>query len=174
MQRHSTTRPADLPTPSPHPAVRPWPAEATELLARAEQMLQAEGPQPALDLLARSKDPSAWVVNARAVCLLRLGETERALELFRGLVLGPVGIGMRDAPTVFKANYAAAQLLTGNLTGCIVTLGQARDEAHPSVQRLREAIRRWERGLPFWEKVRWYLGGSARRPVELDRPGDLG
>jgi hypothetical protein len=144
------------------------------LLGRVEQVISAEGPQKAFDLLSRAKENSPWVTNARAVCLLRLGEAQRALEVFRGLVLG-AGSGLKhDAPTVFKTNYATAQLLTGNMTGCIVTLGQAQDERHPSVQRLRAALRRWRQGLTFWEKVRSAFGANVGRPVELDfPPGDL-
>lgn len=56
------------------------------------------------------------------------------------------------------------------MTGCIVTLGQAHYEGHPLVRRLRDALRRWRRGLSFWEKVRSALGGDVARPVELDFP----
>jgi hypothetical protein len=114
------------------------------------------------------------VTNARGVCLLRLGEALRALELFRGLTLG-AGPGLKhDAPTVFKTNYATAQLLTGNHTGFVITLGQAQDEGHPSVRRLRDSVRRWERQMSFWERVCYHVRGRADRPVELDfPPGDL-
>lgn len=159
---------------SVRPPARPWPAEVHGLLSAAEQALLAEDPQSAFDLLSEAKEAPSWLANARGVCLLRMGEVERALDLFRGLALAPSGFGLRhEAPTVFKTNYATAQLLSGNLTGCIVTLGQAQDDAHPSVQRLRAAIRRWRQGLSFWDKVRPLFGGSLP-PVELDfPPGDL-
>src|SRR5262245_58160211 len=135
------------------PLTRPWPADVAGLLGRVEQELQAQGPRAALEVLDRAKATGPWPTNARAVCLLRLGEAQAALELLRGLVLD--GAGLRDTvPTVFKVNYATAQLLSGNLTSCIVTLGQARDEGHPAVQRLRGAIRRWHQGLSFWGKAR--------------------
>lgn len=160
-----------IPT-SPAP-VRAWPADVAELLGRVEQQLQAEGPRKALEALDRAKASGPWAANARAVCLLRLGEAGRALEVFRGLVQS--GAGLRDdAPTAFKVNYATAQLLAGNLTGCIVTLGQTRDEGHPSVQRLRAALRRWRSGLSFWEKARSLLGFDVDKPVELGfPPGEL-
>ena len=57
-------------------------------------------------------------------------------------ILGAGGFGLKDdAPTVLKTNYATAQLLAGNLTGCVVTLGQVRDEGHPAVRRLRSALK---------------------------------
>src|SRR5687767_13405802 len=104
-----------------------WPAQQAAALGRVAELLGRDGPQAALDYLDRSKDTSAWLANARAVCLLRLGQPQRALDVLRGLALGGIGGLKADAPTVFKTNYATAQLLTGNVTGCVVTLGQARD-----------------------------------------------
>jgi hypothetical protein len=145
------------------------------LLARVEQLLQTEGAGAALDFLDRSRASSPWAVNARGVCLLRLGLAARALDLFRGLALDAVGVGLRDdVPRAFQTNLATARLLVGDLTGCIVTLGQVRDEGDQTVQRLRAAIRRWRQALPLWDRVRWVLGGDVDRPVELDfPPGDL-
>jgi hypothetical protein len=153
---------------------RPWPAGVAELLGRAEEVLQQEGPREAFDVLAGA-ETSPWVTNARGVCLLRLGEVQSALALFRRLAMAPRGFGLRhEAPTVFKTNYATAQLLAGNLTGCIVTLGQARDDGHPSVQRLRAAISHWRRSLSFREWGCSVLGGDVARPVQLHfPPGDL-
>src|SRR5262249_50255293 len=149
-------------TPPPESISPRWPAEVADRLRRAEQLLQEEGPEPTLAFLAKTRDASPWVINARGGCLLRLGEAGRALDLFRGLVQGSMGLSLKeDAPTTFKTNYATAQLLAGNLTGCIVTLGQIQDEGHPSVKRLRAAIRRWEQSLSFWSKIRWFLGGDV-------------
>jgi hypothetical protein len=152
---------------------RQWPPEVAPLLARVEQILRTGEPGEALALLDRSRDGTTWVVNARGVCLLRLGLAQRALELFRALALNGIA-GLREGPTVFKTNYATARLLSGDVTGCIVTLGQIRDEGHPTVRRLRDAIRRWRQDLPFWDRVRWFLGGDVGRLVPLDfPPGDL-
>jgi hypothetical protein len=170
MANHTTSSPeADA------PSDRPWPADIAEVLCRAGQMLEEEGPRKAFELLAKSREASPWLTNARGVCLLRMGETQRALELFRGLAMAASGHGLNnDAPTQFKTNYATAQLLAGNMTGCIVALGQARDEGHPAVQNLRAALRSWRQGLSFWEKVCSALGADIGRPVELDfPPGDL-
>ena len=149
--------------------------EPTALLDRVSQLLHQGDPRAALEHLGRTKDTSPWVVNARAVCLLRLGDAQRAVELLRGVVLGAGGFGLKeDAPAAFKTNYATAQLLAGNLTGCIVTLAQARDEGHPAVRRLRDALRQRRSRLSFWEKVRSFLGSDVGGPVELDfPPGDL-
>ena len=160
---------------APLTAANARPPETAALLQKVEQVLQAEGPEKAFELLARSKDNSPWVTNARGVCLLRLGEAARAVDLFRGLVLGAGGLCLRqDVPTVFKTNFATALLLTGNLAGFLSALGDTHDKEHPAVQRLGAALGRWRAGLSFWEKVRWYLGGEVGRPVTLDfPPGDL-
>jgi len=156
-----------------HTSSRQWPADVADLLGRAAQLLEAGAALKALDLLSRA-DGGPWVVNARGVCLLRLGDAERALEVFRGLALGTAGFGLKeDAPTVFKTNYATAQLLSGKMTACVVTLSQTRDEGHPAVQRVRAAIRRWERSLSFWERICYYMGSGMDRLVVVDAPGDL-
>jgi hypothetical protein len=153
----------------------PRPPETAALLGRVEQLLQGEGPKAALEYLNRSRVVSAWATNARGVCLLRLGEAQRAVDLFRGLVLGAGSLCLRDdVPTLFKTNFATALLLADNLAGCLSTLALINDEADPAVGRLRAAIRRWQQGLTFWQKVRWHLGSPLGRPVELDfPPGDL-
>jgi hypothetical protein len=152
----------------------PRPAGVAERLGQVEEALRREGPRAALDLLEGS-EASPWLTNARGVCLLRLGEVQSALALFRRLAMAPRGFGLRhEAPPVFKTNYATAQLLAGDLTGCTVTLGQAQDDGHPAVQRLRAAIARWRRGLSLWEWVCSVLGGAVPRPIDLDfPPGEL-
>jgi hypothetical protein len=150
------------------------PPEVADLLAKVGKLLDDAQPARALELIARARLYSPWVTNATAVCLLRLGQAQRAVELLRGMVLG--GIVVRDdVPTVFKTNFATALLASGNLSGCLRVLTEIHAEQDPAVRRLRAAIRGWEGSLSTWEKVRWFLGGQPDRPVVLDfPPGDLG
>jgi hypothetical protein len=159
---------ADAP---PDPA---WPAELAATLGQVRQLLEAEQADQALEFLSQQKADSVWLTNAAGVCLLRLGQSQRALEVLRGLVLGGAGFSLRqDVPTRFKSNYATAQLLCGMHAACAVTLAQARDEADASVQRLRSGIRRWERSLPFWTRLGRAFGADGGA-VTLDfPPGDL-
>jgi hypothetical protein len=107
------------------------------------------------------------------VCLLRLGEAGRAVDVFRGLVLIPGTVCVRpDAAPEHKSNFAAALLAAGNLAGGLRALDEVGDEGRPAVRRLRDAVRRWREGLSFWERLRWRLGGGPPSPVALD--GDLG
>src|SRR5690348_10905818 len=63
------------------------PSEQPGLRDQIEKLLQAGQPKKAFDVLARSKVQSSWSTNAVAVCLLRMGQAEHAVELFRNLVL---------------------------------------------------------------------------------------
>jgi hypothetical protein len=151
------------------------PAEGVPLLERAEALLAAGQPKKALDLLARSGPADPRLTNAAGVCLLRLGETGRAVDVFRGLVLAPGTVCLRpDAPPEYKCNFAAALLAAGNNAGGLRALDEVGDEDRPAVRRLRAAARRWREGLSFWQRLRWHLGDSPAHPVALgDELGEL-
>ena len=157
-------------------AAREWPPEVADLLGKAAKFLQEGQPEKALDLIARAKLTSPWATNALGVCQLRLGKATLAVDLFRGLVLAAGGLLLRpDVPAVFKTNYAAALIAADNLSGGLRVLEEIRDESNPAVQTLRAAVRRWEAGLTFWQKLNWWFGGQPDHPLVLDFPlGDLG
>jgi hypothetical protein len=71
---------------------------------------------------------------------------------------------------VFLTNFATALLMDHNVSGCVSALGAARDEPNPSVQRLRDAIRKWKAGLSLWQKICWYWGDTPGSPIELGFP----
>lgn len=157
------------------PVSEEMPAELLGLLQQADQLLKAEQGEKALELVARARLRSPWLTNAIGVCRLRLGDGPAAVDTLRGLVIGSGGLCLRpDVPTVFKSNFAAALALTGNVDGCLSILSEIRAEDHPAVQKLRAALRHWQAGLTFWERLRWRLGGSLDRPVALGPDvGDL-
>jgi hypothetical protein len=153
---------------------RTHPPERPALLDQVEKLLQDGLPKKALGLLARNKDQTPWLTNATGVCLLRLGEADRAVELFRNLVLSGSLFLRPDVPTAWKVNFATALLMANNLYGCIRVLGEIREEHHPGVQRLRAALQEWHGKLSVWEKVQWFLGGQPARRVNVDfLPGEL-
>jgi hypothetical protein len=151
------------------------PPQVADLICNAITLLGEGQMAGAIDLLARTKDNSPWVRNALGVCQMRQGNTGVALDVFRGLVLGPGGLVLRkDVPVVFQTNYATALLAAGNVSGCRTVLAEIGDENNPTVGRLRGAIKRWQQGLTFWQRVNWFLGSQPDRPVPLDPPlGDL-
>jgi hypothetical protein len=143
--------------------------ELIDLLERVDRLLKDGEPGKALDEVARARLASPWATNAQGVCHLRLGNARVALDLFAGLVLGSVGVALRrEAPAAFKVNYAAALMLSGNVSGGLGALKEVRDESNPAVRKLRDLVRRWRQGLTFWQKVNWWMGGDPDRPVSPD------
>ena len=111
--------------------------------------------------------------NALGVCLLRRGQVEEALDVFRELVLVPGGGWNRPhTPALYKLNFATAYLLNGHFADAHVMLGDVGDEKHPSVVRLRQAMKRWESGLTRWQWMNWrlFLKEPKDCPAMLDFP----
>ena len=140
------------------------------------QAIAAERYEKALKL-ATSAGHIPDVRNAKGVCLLRLGRFEEAVAVYRELVVNPGTTSMRPGvPTVYKTNFATALLLAGNVSGCQQTLDEMAEEQHPTVQRLRTAIQRWQKSLSLWQKINWRVGGiePGNRPATIDfTPGEL-
>lgn len=149
-----------------------WPPGAADTLARVDQLLRDDRPQEALGLVRGADSP--WLRNARGVCLLRLGRVNQAIDTLRELVFDSTGLAVRpDAEPVFLANYATALLLDGNTDGFWGILGLIRDRTHPAVARLDDAIRRWEGGMTFWQRVGSAVGvGGPRLTLDFP-PGDV-
>lgn len=129
----------------------------------------------ALEQINRSAQRSPAMENARAVCLLRMGNPEQAARILRELVF-PVGsmcISL-DAPAAHQANYVAAMLLLGNVQAARGVLDDIQDRNHPAVLRLKAALSKWQKGLSLPARVLCLLRVYPHRPVELDQPvGDL-
>ena len=144
------------------------PPEVANVLAKVQTLLQDQCPEKALDTITGSRLASPWITNATGVCLLRLGNAKQASGVFQGLVVYSGVLLKPDAPMVFKTNYAAALLASGNLMGCLSVLNEIHEEENPAVRQLRAAIQRWKQSLPWWQKLKWYLGDVPERPVILD------
>jgi hypothetical protein len=106
---------------------------------------------------------------------MRLGNVKVAVDVYRGLVLSSGGLILRqDVPVVYKTNYATALLLSGNVSGCQRVLNEVNDQSSPPVQRLRDAIHGWVKGMSFWQRLNWWTGGTPTHPVVLNfPPGEL-
>lgn len=149
------------------------PGDVEEVLRRVDRHLQAGQPEQALEEIGRSGRKSDRLANAAAVCQIRLGNAQKAVESLRGLVVHS-GIYLRDdVPPVFKVNFAAALLASGNVDGFLSTLQDVGD-GHPSARKYREAYRSWRASLTWWERVKADLFGLESRPFRPDFPlGDL-
>ncbi|MEZ6127550.1 MAG: hypothetical protein R3C59_02640 [Planctomycetaceae bacterium] len=113
--------------------------------------------------------------NARGVLLMRSGRIEAAVDVLRTLALAPGCTWAKPgSPVIHQTNYAASLLMFGRPLGAVSILADIGDRNHPAVLRLRDAIRRWERGLSWWQRLNWKLGSAPDVPVQLDfAPGDI-
>jgi hypothetical protein len=145
------------------------PPVVADLLGKVQKLLEEGQPAAALEQVARSRLRSPWLTNALGVCQLRLGNAKVAVDTFRGLVLASGGLVLReDVPAVFKVNFATALLADGNLAGGLRALDEVGDEGHPGVREIRDAVRRWQGGMTFWQRLWWSVGGQPPRPLLLD------
>jgi hypothetical protein len=144
--------------------------EVAHVLVKVKQLLDDQCPDKALEVISRSRLASPWITNAAGVCQLRLGNARQAVSAFQSLVVVSAVLLKRDAPMVFKTNYAVALLASDNLPGCLSVLNEIHEEQNATVQQIRAAIQRWKQSLSFWQKVRWYLGDDPRRKVAIDFP----
>lgn len=127
-------------------------------LQRAHRLIRQRNYNAALEV-AFHPGPDAQLRNAKGVCLLRLGQGTAAVTHYREIVFKPGCSWVRpELPTAYKVNFATALLMSGNISGCVGVLNEAMDPTNPGVQRLRACIRRWERGLTFWQRLNWMCG----------------
>ncbi len=152
------------------------PPEVADFLDKVERLLLESRPENALELFARNRLKSVWITNANGVCLLRLDRAKQAVDLFRGLVLSPGVVSLReDVPAVFKTNFATALLAHSNLGGCLSVLHEINDEENPAVRQLRSAIQRFRESVSPWARLQWRMGVFPSGPVAMDFPlGNLG
>ncbi|MFG0332570.1 MAG: hypothetical protein ACF8TS_04325 [Maioricimonas sp. JB049] len=112
--------------------------------------------------------------NARAVCMMRLGDVQQALRILRSLAVTG-GITLRtDAPLEYQINFATALAMSGNAQGAVSILDSINREEDPRIRRLREAIAAWQKQLTFWKWIQWKGGMAVEQPVSFDfEPGEL-
>lgn len=131
----------------------------------------------ALEIARGDAAQNPLVANAMGVCLLRMGRISEAVAVYRALLLTPGATTMRpDRPLYFKLNYATALLLWGQPEACLEVLQDIEAESD-TAERLREAIKRWETGLSFGQKLDWWINRVAppgRRIMVDFAPGDFG
>ncbi|MCE5324997.1 MAG: hypothetical protein LLG01_01135 [Planctomycetaceae bacterium] len=114
-------------------------------------------------------------LNTYGVLLLRQSKVYGALTVFNEITLDPHTLCVRrDVPDIFKRNLATARLMAGNPLGCLEALRVVCDRRNRQCCRLRQAVRTWNRSLPFLRRLAWRLGILPEKPVRLDFiPGEL-
>ena len=146
----------------------------TDSLNHVQLLLDQDKPQDALDYLNSACNGQARFHNARAVCHLRLGNASQAVGILRKLVY-PDGAAKpaADQP-LYQANLAAALISDGHLVAAAMVLKQVRDNDHPAVRTVRQALEAWKKTLGLGERFIFWLGVDLGIPCTAsDRPGSL-
>lgn len=127
-------------------------------------------------LLVRSVGKSSDAsVNARCVCLMRLGRFEEARDLMRGVAIQQGTTWMKpETPVIYRVNFCLALFLSGHSGGSKSLLLEMLEQDHPSVQRVHRAIENWRQNLTFWQRVQWAMGLEPEAKIVLDfTPGEF-
>ena len=150
-------------------------AQPANLMDTVRRLLEAGNPDAAMEAIHRSGSKAPPVMNARGVCLLRLGKFEPAVAIFRDLVFPAGSFTMElQTPTVYQANYVLSLLLNGNPMVAMSVLGEIEDRDHPAVAKVRQAIKQWKKKLPLLSRALLLVGVCPDTPVTLDGPpGEL-
>lgn len=146
------------------------------VMQEVRSLLERGRADRALEVLNERGAHTPETMNARGVCLLRLGQALKAVEVYRNLAVVKDSIVLRsDVPQVFKTNFATALLLAQNVGGCLSALDELHDETNPTVIRLRAAIERWRRSLSLPKRIMFAMCGDVSGPpVTPDfLPGEL-
>ena len=158
------------------------PEKVSDVLAEIQKLFDTGRSKDAAELIRRFGTRSPAVGNAYGVALMRSGAADKAVEVYRNLVLSESGVCLRsDVPTLFKTNFATALLLATNVSGCLSVLREINDVQNPEVIRLREAIAQWKRTLSWWQRLWLKIAGEAPgktvhlgfSPGRLDDPRQL-
>ena len=138
------------------------------------QLLDQDRPQEALNLLRHLGQNSASSKNIQGVCLLRLGKIHEAVTIlseitFQGNICIPP-----ETPVVFQTNFATAMLMTNNKEAAISVVKHLDDKQHPSVARIKNAIKTWEKGLNVFQRLLCKAGIYPGKAIPVDFvPGDI-
>lgn len=147
-----------------------------QTMHQVRQLLESGNVEEAKDLLLYQSSRPPQLQNALGVCWMRMGETEKAVELYRGMVLSGGGVCFRpDALPRAMTNYATALLLSGNVAGCLSALQENNSGSSAEAARLREAVAKWKRSLGAFRRLMVALSGpplDTRIPLDFP-PGDI-
>jgi len=122
-----------------------------------------------LDLLGEGEQTDKRLRNAYGVCLLRCGQTDRALKVFGGLIFPAAGaVPLAGVPMQYKVNFAAALLVANRISEATRFLGDFVPEENAGSQALRTSIVAWEKSLSILQRQLWRFGLQPGTPLQLD------
>jgi hypothetical protein len=147
------------------------PATMDQALAKIRKYLDENKPAEAIEFISRFGAANAALKNLYGVCLMRTGQLDKALEVYRGICIGH-GVSLKsDAPIAHMVNYATVLLQHRNVAGCQDVLRHIEQSNHPGTARIQAALDRWRASLSSWERLKLRLSDyRPEKPIELESP----
>ena len=150
-------------------------ADSVKIVLKASKLSDAGKHEEALHVLSAGSSNALSIVNARAVCQMRLGRHASALKTLRALVVQSGCTWMkRELPVIYRTNFVTAVLLSNLPNGVRETLFEIPETSHPSVIRLQDVLTAWQKSLSWWQRLNWKMGVAPAVPISLYFvPGDF-
>lgn len=171
----TTTSRGAVGQPASGPAAEGFPKE-TPLAAKVASLVSRKQYDDAAKLL-RTAPRSTWTSNTLGVCLMRSGQIDEALKVYRALLLMPGTTQLRpEADDLCRINFATALMLHGLPSGALEVLNELQSPQLPAAELIRAAIEKWSRTLPLWRRLDWKFNRIDPRgthvPIDFE-PGEF-
>ena len=149
------------------------PARLTDakVVAESATLLDRGNATGARDLLYKQGSSNSTPRNLLAVCYLRLGDPQRALDILRSMIFPDGGLLPKEsAEPAWIVNFATAMVLRGDIEAGRRALRWLKDPVHPGAVRLLGAIEAWEKSPGAGGRFKRMFGGRPQKPIPLDFP----
>jgi sugar phosphate isomerase/epimerase len=144
-------------------------ATVSAALEHIRELLDHDRPGEALNFITHFGNSSPEMENARAVCLLRLGRLDEAIEVLRDLTFEGLQVIPDHVPALFQVNFAIAMLRANRDKGGPLAISdRLTGNEHPEAARLKAAVDQWKKSLGPLGRLRCRLGLYPAQPVPLD------
>ncbi len=129
-----------------------------QAIVNIRKLLAENRETEALEFVTRVGPGDDRMRNALGVCLMRVGNLDAAINVYRGFCIDE-GVSLKsDVSPLHLVNYATALVLKGNVGGCLTILHQLRGSRHPAADQLEAVVERWRSALPWWRRLGLKLG----------------
>lgn len=138
------------------------------------ELLNSGKPDQALQYIERNGQNNQPMLNARGVCLMRLGRVEAAVEALRDLTFHGLVCIPSDTPPLYQANYATALLMKGYTQEALEIMTSLAPNQHPYIAALHQTIAEWKKNLNIFLRFCCMVKLYPSKRITLKYPpGDL-